>query len=158
MQLAAHAILNVTRALFEDPSQAETFSFGLIFALRHLPKLTLGQIYTVYTGTDIISETETIHTRLPKLLSKKNTICRLWKKHLKAFETFLKRRRWHLRGANVSHYLAIVGGWKCIWLQGLQEGEVKQGRNVFLSPGQLSVLNSSLTLNLARAGKSATVQ
>ena len=63
MQLAAHAILNVTRALFEDPSQAETFSFGLIFALRHLPKLTLGQIDTVYTGTDIISETETIHNK-----------------------------------------------------------------------------------------------
>ena len=63
MQLAAHAILNVTRALFEDPSQAETFSFSLIFALRHLPKLTLGQIYTVYTGPDIISETETIHNK-----------------------------------------------------------------------------------------------
>ena len=56
----------------------------------------------------------------------------------------------HLRGANVSHYLAIVGGWKCIWLQGLQEGEVKQGRNVFLSPAQLSVLNSSFAPGQSR--------
>ena len=78
MQLAAHAILNVTRALFEDPSQAETFSFGLIFALRHLPKLTLGQIYTVFTLALISSLKQKLFiTSLPKLLSKKNIICRL---------------------------------------------------------------------------------
>ena len=44
MQLGAHAILNVTRALFRHPSRVEIFCFSLIFALRHLPRLTLGYV------------------------------------------------------------------------------------------------------------------
>ena len=140
MQLDAHTILNVTRALFRDPSWADFFCFRLIFALRHLPKLTDIQLALIWFPFD------------------RRTLLWTLKKHSEAGWNFYQRKNisyldllvitgalildWAVRvkktdpRCNVSHYLTIVGG--C--LASAADCELRragEGRNVFLSPDQL---------------------